>query len=341
MKIKRRPRRDDSDSGLDSFLDIVANLVGILVILVMVIGVRAQEALVESSKDDVTKPDKAEVQLVDQLESATANLTSSVHEIEQQSQQLKSVVSRRQNERHQLNVLLTAAKRELDDRTSKLDTESQRKIRLQSEALSLAAALDEVRQQRQSLENEQDETIELEHLPTPLAKTVFGQEEHFQLKDGYLTHVPLNILTEQLKAEAPKKIWKLKQVPEITETIGPMQGFHLRYTMHRRNYASISKAGPVVRQIAELKEFVLVPMSARLGEPADQALLPNSQFAQLVESFTPNRTVITVWTYPDSFGQFRELKRWLYDRGFACAARPLPADEPISGSPRGSRSAAQ
>ncbi|MCP4189585.1 MAG: hypothetical protein GY768_03035 [Planctomycetaceae bacterium] len=341
MKIKRRFRRDDSDSGLDSFLDIVANLVGILVILVMVIGVRAQDALVDDPANTISKPTTDEIKKANQLQTATQDLTSNVREIEQQANQIKELVDRRHSERHQLKVLLTAAKRELDTRSSKLDSESQSRIKLQSEALKLATALDEVRQQRDSLENEQEKTIELEHLPTPLAKTVFGGEEHFQLKDGYLTHVPLNVLTDQLKAEVPNKIWKLKQVPEITETIGPMQGFHLRYTMYRKNYASISKAGPVVRQVAELKEFVLVPMSSRLGEPADEALLPDSQFAQLIESFNSSRTVITVWTYPDSFGKFRELKRWLYERGFACAARPLPADQPISGSPRGSRSAAQ
>ena len=85
MKIKRRPRRDESDRGLDSFLDIVANLVGILVILVMVIGVRGQDALVDSSAEQITEPSPAEVKIVDQLQVATDGLTSNVHEIEQQS----------------------------------------------------------------------------------------------------------------------------------------------------------------------------------------------------------------------------------------------------------------
>ena len=37
--------------GQDSFLDIVANLVGILIILVMVIGARATDAMVEAAPD--------------------------------------------------------------------------------------------------------------------------------------------------------------------------------------------------------------------------------------------------------------------------------------------------
>ena len=97
----------------------------------------------------------------------------------------------------------------------------------------------------------------------------------------------------------------------------------------------------MVRQVAELQQFILIPMSQQMGEPVSEATQAGSQFGQLIESRDPSRTVITIWTYPDSFGQFRDVKRWLFERGFACAARPLPHGQPISGSPRGSRSAAQ
>jgi len=341
IRKKRVHQRDDGDSGHDAFLDIVANLVGILVILVMVIGVRAQDVIVESSQDDDSSNYTAEVKAVEQLESTTRNLTLNVHEIQRQAERLEEMMQFRQQERQQMLAMKKHAERELEKRREQLDEESRKKVELDSKARSLARALDDTQLQRSSLEKAQNETITLEHVPTPLAKTVFGQEEHFQLKGGYLTYVPMSVLTDQLKAELPRRIERLRQVPEIIETIGPVQGFHLRYTVEKKNYATVSKAGPVVRQVAEFKGFELLPMSDQLGEPIQEALSPNSQFAQLVESLNPRRTVVTVWTYPDSFGKFRDLKRWLYDRGFACAARPLPDDHPISGSPQGSRSAAQ
>ncbi len=340
MKTRKRHRREE-DAGQDSFLDIVANLVGILVILVTVIGVRAQEAWVESAEADVQSVDETQVKEVGDLEVHTSRLTADVHEIERQAERIKTLVDRRQHERHQLQVLLTSAKRELSNRRSRLDEDSRKQIELSSEIDFLSDELAKTQDRLTSAQKEQVDSIELEHLPTPLAKTVFGREEHFQLKGGYLAHVPLNVLTEQLKNEIPGKIWKLKQASQFSETIGPVQGFHLRYTMHRRNFASFSKAGPMVRQVAELQQFILIPMSQQMGETIPDAIKPNSQFSQLVESFNPSRTVITVWTYPDSFGQFRDIKRWLFKRGFACAARPLPHGQPISGSPRGSRSAAQ
>ena len=53
------------------------------------------------------------------------------------------------------------------------------------------------------------------------------------------------------------------------------------------------------------------------------------------------QTTITVWVYPESFGEFRKLKERLFQEGFLCAARPLPENMRIGASPRGSSSAAQ
>ena len=51
----RRTRRPQTEApGQDSFLDVVANLVGILIILVMVVGARAKDAWVESGDKSVS-----------------------------------------------------------------------------------------------------------------------------------------------------------------------------------------------------------------------------------------------------------------------------------------------
>ena len=51
--MARRPRNSDAEApGQDSFLDIVANLVGILIILVMVVGARAKDALVHGLPEE-------------------------------------------------------------------------------------------------------------------------------------------------------------------------------------------------------------------------------------------------------------------------------------------------
>ena len=337
----RRPREQEAP-GEDSFLDIVANLVGILVILVTVIGVRAQDAWVESS----AKPSDTEASAAPTIDVTTArhqadNLTANLHEIQRQAGSLQQLAAQRRLERQRLQVLLTAARRQLDDRRQQLDQDRQQQVELESATRRLSVELAGIEDQQHSLEQIRQQPIVLQHLPTPLAETVFGTEEHYRLLGGRLAYVPLNALVEMLRAEAPGKAERLRTVPQMTDTIGPIQGFHLRYTLQRRNFAQFTKSGAAVRQVAELERFVLVPISEELGEELDAALSPNSQFQQQLAAYRPGETVITVWTYPDSFQQFGRLKRWLFDRGFATAARPLPDGQPISGSPSGSRSAAQ
>ena len=182
----------------------------------------------------------------------------------------------------------------------------------------------------------------LQHVATPIAKTVFVREEHFRLKAGRLLYVPLNEMTAQLRSEAPKKAWKLERATKITETIGPNQGFQMRYTLSRNRVPFQTDSGiRAVREMVELDRFVMVPVGNAPGETVEQAMEPTSAFRSRLSGWNPRETIVTVWTYPDSFGEFRELKAKLYDVGFLTAARPLPANQLISGSPDGTRSAAQ
>jgi hypothetical protein len=153
--------------------------------------------------------------------------------------------------------------------------------------------------------------------------------------------VPLTELVDVLKKEAKIKVYKLEEASEITETIGPIGGFHMKYTMHRTKVAMNTSQGTVIREAADLKQFILVPDAAVLGEPLDEALAEGSAFRERLKRMDPNRTTITVWTYPDSFHDFRRLKDELFKLGYLTAGRPMPHGQPIAGSPSGSRSAAQ
>jgi hypothetical protein len=78
-----------------------------------------------------------------------------------------------------------------------------------------------------------------------------------------------------------------------------------------------------------------------LGDPLETALAPGSRFRDKLAMMSPRQYTITVWTYPDSFAEFRRLKKELYGLGYAVAGRPLPEGMPIGASPHGSRSSAQ
>jgi hypothetical protein len=91
----------------------------------------------------------------------------------------------------------------------------------------------------------------------------------------------------------------------------------------------------------ELERFEIDVTPENIGETLEESLSTTGKLRGEISSRVPAETVVTVWVYPDSFAQFRELKTALYREGFLAAARPLPDDILIGASPRGSRSAAQ
>jgi len=99
VSIRRTRPRDIEGPGQDSFLDIVANLVGILVILITVIGVRAQDAWVESSNKSTDHPGRFDSVRSRQLSYELENLTRNVNELQQQSARLQQLTDSRRRER--------------------------------------------------------------------------------------------------------------------------------------------------------------------------------------------------------------------------------------------------
>ena len=339
-----RPRSDEFDSapGMDSFLDVVCNLVGIFIVLVMVIGIRAKDATIESELK--AEPAAAAVPApdVEAARLAARDAEAHIHEVNQQIRQVNAEVEQRRVRAESPPSRRPggpAKDRRAQGRLGRWRSASNWRL-----AAQLAAArqtLQGIEQHRQAPETAGPTVGVIEHLPTPMAKTVLGREEHFRLADGRLAYIPWETLVDKLKAEAPQKVWKLKEAPSTSETIGPEGGFLMRYTLVRKQFATPTKLGTAIRQGVELEKFVIVPVSDDLGEPLAQAMQLGSQFQARLAQFDPQRTTLTVWVYPNSFNDFRTLKQELFQRGFLTAARPLPEDMPIGGSPQGSRSAAQ
>lgn len=340
--MTRRKHQAVEAPGQDSFLDIVANLVGILIILVMVIGVRAKDAMLEAAP--ITVKEEATVQAA--IDVAAAQQVASA--VEQDIQQLTAKINRqtfeveyRRKERDKIQLILAAAEQALAEKRDDLDAEQKRQFDAQRE---LAAARDELGGLARNLEAAEGsipQTAIIEHLPTPMAKTVFGKEIHFQLAGGKITYVPWDELVEKLQDEFRQKMWRLKDVPQITETIGPIGGFLMRYQLKRTQRTVTTRVGTAVQQHVELDNFVLLPVDETLGEPIADAFLEGSKLHSLMMQNSPENTTLTIWTYPDSFNEFRDLKRELFSRGYLTASRPMPEGVPIGGSPRGKRSAAQ
>jgi hypothetical protein len=320
-------------------LDIVANLVGILIILVMVIGARATDAMVEAGPEPTVEAEP-EVDLA-AAQSAAVAVESDIHAIDAKIKRQQLEVAYRSKEREKMLQLVAVIEDGLNQQRQQLDETQRQQLDASREYMTARSELEDLKASRQALETEIPAQNVIEHLPTPMAKTVFGKEIHFRLQGGRLAYVPWDELIEKLKAEAPDKVWKLKNAPRITETLGPVRGFGMQYTLSRTQQTRRVGSATTVQQSIELDRFVLVPVLDDMGEPLDQALRDHSEFRDMLSLYDPNRTTVTVWVYPDSFNQFRSLKADLFRRGYLAAGRPMPEGHPIGGSPQGSRSSAQ
>ncbi len=318
-----------------SWLGAVTSIVGILVVLVMLAGARAKPAI--APPVDTISPAERELA---SAKSSAVSVERDVHEVERQAQIVEAEMIARGSERLQLASLLSAAEQVIARKRGELDSAARRQYELERD-LALAKRDLELAE----LEGSGPKTaqvVKVESVPTPLSRTVDGREVHLQLKGNYVVIVPMDELTSRLKEHAQERLWKLRDAQTMTDSLGPIEGFRMRYMLERVDVSlettvNTGRAGSYIR----LVRYELLPVTSQLGDPIDEALAPDSAFRRRLALLAPPGHTITIWAYDDSFDAFRRLRKDLYEHGYPVAGRPLPEGLPISGSPQGSKSAAE
>jgi len=325
--------------GHDSFLDVVANMVGILIILVMVVGMRAKNAPIQAAIEAATAQTREELARQAAVEQS---IRGDVWKIATEIERVRAEAVRRCAYRDTLATAVSLLEHELKQLEAQMDAGAKEDFELVRRIAETRRRLQELRREQVRLEQAEPEPVVLENRPTPLSRVVDDHEAHFQLRGGYIAYIPLEDLVADFKADARRKLGRLNEVSEITETVGPRGGFRLRYTLERKQVPpEVAAATGISGSYAQLKRWTLIPVREPLGEPAENALNEGSAFREALAKFLPGRSAITIWIYPDSFDEFRRIRDALYKMGYSVAGRPLPFGMPISGSPEGSKSAAQ
>ena len=341
-------RRVDQDLGMegqDSFLDVVTNIVGILILLVMVMGVRALRAPQQADDEQAMAAAAAiqgkQAELKNAFRTAVAS-QAEVRDLVVRTVNVHSEALQRDLEREELNTFVASVSQDIDERRAKLDAEQQREFDVRRQLADARLKLDDLNRQEIALMTQAPEVEEIENLPTPLAQVVTGKEVHLRVANGHVAFIPLDDLLVEFKEHAENNVWRLQDQNEVVSTVGPVDGFRLRYCL-RKGFFSVRRDTGVESRgtVVQLVKWELMPVTSKLGEPVEQALLPNSDMNHYLKRYRPDATTVTIWIYPDSFSEFRALRRELYEMGYATAGRPLPQGVLIGGSPHGSKSAAQ
>lgn len=334
--MARVVRQEAEAVGSDSFLDVVTNIVGILIILVMVVGIRIKHAPAKPAEQSWDE-EQAKAGVARLKKEADA-VERDVRSTEGQIADLAAAAQGLFRQRGEFAYLIAEHERELTAARKSLDEETQQAFDLRrahaKAAHDLKLAESEAAEARSAAEKAK-RPIKIQSRPTPISHTVFGDEVHFQLRGGRIVWAPLTELAELCHQDAQGQIHRLQNTPDITDTLGPMSGFRARYVAERLE----SPLDP--GRFRVIFSVELIPLQENFGETMDEAFHENSQFRQRLSDFTPRKTTVTLWTYPDSFTDYSRLKEELYRLGFSVAARPLQQDWYIAGSNFGSHSAAQ
>lgn len=338
--MRRRPKSEVEAPGQDSFLDVVCNLVGILIVLVMLIAAQAKRGMIEAA---TAQPANAAVAAsaaeAAAAEQAAVAVENSIRELQARIQRENLEGALRQQERDRVQLLVTVAEQRLNEHRNELSAADQARYDLETQLAASRRELDLL--QTASLSAQRKPPQVLEHLPTPMARTVFGREIHFRLLGGRLAYVPWEEMIERMKADAPNHLQKLRDAQRAEMSLAPLNGFGARYILRRADIKIETKVGTATRGGIELEKIYFVDAEDTLGQPIGQALQTGSEFQSRLAAFKPQQTTVTIWVYPDSFEAFRLLKADLFKRGYLTAARPLPFSHPIGGSPDGTRSSAE
>jgi hypothetical protein len=326
--MRREESTNIEHAGQDSFLDVTTNIVGVLIILVMVVGMRAQNPIVSATP----APTSTELEA---LNKQAANIEYDVRRMGADIAAIDQDAAAKNAARESLATMIAAAQKELDDQRAKLDSGKQEDFDLRRQINESHAIVDRESAELKELDSQKAPTIEVHHYPTPIARTVSGHEVHFQLSGGRISYVPIDEFVDDMRADMRSTGIDYNNIEDKVGVVGPRNGFEFRYTV-----AVVTDRGRGVIGIRS-KEFQVVPVGMQDGETIEKAMQPNSQLHRVLAMHSPHDTSVTMWTYPDSFATYGQLKEELHRLGFATAGRPLPPGVLIGGSDRGTKSSAQ
>jgi hypothetical protein len=333
-----RSAEQEEAVNADSFLDIVASVVSVMIIMIMTIGLKIKNTPPDAAVSGEVARAAGDLA---QKENDEQALRGEIMALDKEMRQVQAQTALRARERDVLTLAVTGLDQQLRGARQQAAAQRSGGAEIAVKVADARNQLEILNRQREAIEKSPASAVQVESYNTPLGRTVVGREAHFQLKNGRVAYVPLMELVDRAVEDIKRKGHRLSEDAELTNTVPPIDGFRMTYIIRLRQPTTAEAEESHSRRPIIEDRFVLRPVDDNLGETIDEALRPDSQFRQALASRRAKDATITLWTYPGSFGDFRRLKKELYQLGFAVAARPLPDGVPISGSSTGSKSTAE
>ncbi|MEO1497743.1 MAG: hypothetical protein AAFV43_11395 [Planctomycetota bacterium] len=333
MSSHARPSHDGAlelPAG-DSFLDVVANLVGILVLLVVVVGVRSA-AKVEEQHAPSTVVDVAE--LVAQAEAKERELLESLNDGARVADQVRNVMTNRavrEATRQELAGELAQLRAEVEQMRLDLEPDDRRSAETRLALARAQERLDELTTKQVTLIGrlaEADNATTIEAISSTIVTGHRRTKTTIFMRDDRVAVFP----DEQLE-QALRRVYQTLPMPnalnmsiEHRRSVGSINGFEIEmvFAQGRRSVVqrNSGRTGSAVGYY--IKGGTLdIGGDNVVWEPLENAMKPGSRLMLYLSSVDPEETAIVLKPSPDSFDSYHDLKRHLIGLGYGVVLRSI------------------
>lgn len=279
--MSRRTPQGETGFGSDSFLDIVANIVGILIILIVIAGVRMSQApvtvaenppqpevidadleaflpkvepepplieppalVLSSQEPKQLKPQKPKII----YQHPSPELLSELQKLEAELVQLDQVMQNRKTgalellqQKRAVNGKVQTLVSQITKKSDILEKDYQQLMGLVDETKQTKKELERVVAQARQVSAPQEQLKQLKHRLTPVSQLVTDKEWHFLLSENRVAYVPINELLADLKDQVMKRGSWLAKYREHHGKVGPIRGFTMNYVVERQALSAIDQ----------------------------------------------------------------------------------------------------
>lgn len=354
-RSRRRALPAASDEGTDSFLDILANLVGILVILVVVVAIRvrttvapsavpvAVERLRPARPQPPVDPFRTQPLVVDFATPAAVR-----EETPPVSDELLRQLARARQEADRLAAQiaeLSAAPEPMKqgkDLSKQIASLSAQKVSLTRElervtALAAARASDAGRLQREvgrlvrELEQVEDPPPVVEsltHEVRSLARAARGPQYRLELRGGLLTVLPDKELIPKVQRHLRDSLRRPRFDGVYLGKVGPVGGVTLSYAAKKAATSAMdSVTDSTMMSVAAVAEFWFTVDETAERVAVREAVSPGSRLRRVLATAPKDATFACIVS-PDSYPEARVLQDFMKSRPQRLAFLPVAADTP-------------
>lgn len=369
--MSRRPP-DEIAFGSDSFLDVIANIVGILIILIVVAGVRVKQLPLLALESEKIKEASAELPIdaeffdepslpveVANEELEVPDFVSPPIPVFPEIEAIEDPVNLMARA-NQLRVEATAKTGELENLSALLEELNKTTLKAENSVNRLQESLVEaeaefkqnsLRMEALDLENQKSQQIvdvlqerlyetnlrqpeadKLAHRLNPVGRIVSGKEVHFRLDGNRVSYVPIQQLSLLVKRDMQRRRDYLLKQPRFQSTVGPVNGYEMEYLVQRESSSLLSGARLGTGMVRVAVTDWIVRPTNGVLSESLEEAIRSNSQFRAALISEGTNATITFWVYPESFGLHRSLKEIVHNAGFWVASRPLPSDFPIAGS---------